>query len=92
MLCFTAEDIWKFIPATEGSVHLARLPEVDSALQDDELAERWQKLRDLRKLVTKSAEARRASFKIALAALVGLALGLTLALFLEVRRQPTPAG
>jgi hypothetical protein len=38
-----------------------------------------------------SATSRRASFKVALATLAGLALGLTLALFAEVKRQTAPA-
>ncbi len=61
VLAFTAEEVWQAIPGTTGSVHLAALPEVDPAALDDGLAERWQRLRDLRGLVTKAAEESRAA-------------------------------
>ncbi|HSH69300.1 MAG TPA: isoleucine--tRNA ligase [Deferrisomatales bacterium] len=60
ILAFTAEDVWQHLPGTTGSVHLQLLPLVSSAEVDDGLAGRWQKLRDLRALVTKAAEASRA--------------------------------
>ncbi|MHB8764266.1 MAG: isoleucine--tRNA ligase [Deferrisomatales bacterium] len=60
VLAFTAEEVWGSMPGTAGSVHLQALPEVDPAWLDDELAERWQRLRDLRGLVTKAAEESRA--------------------------------
>jgi isoleucyl-tRNA synthetase len=60
VLSFTAEDVWRHMPDASDSVHLEPLPEVDLAELDDELADRWQKLRDLRGLVMKAAEAARA--------------------------------
>jgi isoleucyl-tRNA synthetase len=60
ILAFTAEDVWQHLPGAAGSVHLQSLPQATEAELDDNLAGRWQKLRDLRALVTKAAEACRA--------------------------------
>jgi isoleucyl-tRNA synthetase len=61
---FTAEDVWAHMRGTSDSVHLELLPEIDPRALDDELADRWQKLRDLRSLVMKAAETSRAAKEI----------------------------
>ncbi|NTU59834.1 MAG: isoleucine--tRNA ligase, partial [Deltaproteobacteria bacterium] len=64
VLAFTAEEVWRGMPGTTGSVHEAQFPEVGGEHLDDALAERWQRLRDLRGLVTRAAEESRASKEI----------------------------
>jgi len=59
ILPFTSEEIWKFMPVTkekEESVHLALLPVVVKAWKDEELAERWKKIIEVRQEVTKALE------------------------------------
>jgi isoleucyl-tRNA synthetase len=60
---FTAEEIWKYIPAGDekiDSIHLAAFPKVDPALKDDELAQKWETLIRVRAEVTKALEKARA--------------------------------
>jgi isoleucyl-tRNA synthetase len=67
ILAFTAEEIWRFMPACAGkppSIHMTRLPEVDSGLEDERLAARWQRLLEVRSEVTKALEAARVQKKI----------------------------
>jgi len=64
MLPFTSEEIWSFMPLWDGkatSIHLAQLPDVDPAQQDDELANRWKRLLEVRGEVTKAMEEARAA-------------------------------
>jgi isoleucyl-tRNA synthetase len=64
VLSFTAEEIWSHLPEQERegeSVHLAQFPEVDPALLDEALEQRWENLLLLRGEVTRALErARRA--------------------------------
>ena len=64
VLSFTAEEIWSHLPEQEregDSVHLAQFPEVDPALLDEALEQRWENLLLLRGEVTRALEkARRA--------------------------------
>jgi isoleucyl-tRNA synthetase len=64
MLCFTAEEAWlaRFPDAT--SVHLEGFPAVPASWRDDALAERWRKLRNLRRVVTGALELERAAKRI----------------------------
>jgi isoleucyl-tRNA synthetase len=54
VLSFTAEEIWRTLSAqmpgfsTVKSVHLASFPEVDPAWNDTALAERWERLLEVR--------------------------------------------
>ncbi len=64
VLAFTADEVWRLIPGTAGSVHAQLLPEVEADAIDDELAGRWERLRALRGLVTKAAETSRAAKEI----------------------------
>ncbi|GAB6062980.1 isoleucine--tRNA ligase [Deferrisoma palaeochoriense] len=60
VLAFTADEVWQHLPGAEGSVHAELFPEVDAAAVDDELADRWDRIRKLRALVAKAAEDARA--------------------------------
>ena len=57
MLCFTAEEAW-LARAGEGdadSVHLRTYPEVPDSWRDDALAEKWEKIRRLRRVCNRGA-------------------------------------
>lgn len=59
ILSFTAEEIWDHLPEFEGkanSVHLSDLPEADESLFNNELAEKWERLLEVRGAVTKTLE------------------------------------
>jgi isoleucyl-tRNA synthetase len=67
ILAFTAEEIWRFMPGGPDrpeSIHMASLPQVDPALQDEVLAEQWGQILAVRGEVTKVLEAARAQKKI----------------------------
>lgn len=62
ILSFTAEEAWSHLPKQEGdpdSVHLASFPEVEEALIDEELQQRWSRLLEVREQVTKALEGAR---------------------------------
>ena len=52
MLCFTAEEAWLARDPAALSVHLELFPPVPASWRDDGLAEKWRKLRSLRRVVT----------------------------------------
>jgi isoleucyl-tRNA synthetase len=63
VLPFTADEIWQYMPSQNGdrsSIHLALLPEVNTAFIDDDLAARWEYLLNIRGEVTKKLEEARA--------------------------------
>ena len=65
ILCFTAEEAWLARAATrDGSVHLRLFPEVPAEWRDDELAAKWAKIRDVRRVVTGALEIERAEKRI----------------------------
>ena len=64
MLCFTAEEAWLARDPAATSVHLEPFPEVPDAWRDDALAEKWRKLRSLRRVVTGALELERAAKRI----------------------------
>jgi len=66
VLCFTAEEAWQHRPwkAGEESVHLRLLPRVPAGWRDEALAARWNRLRDLRRVVTGAIEIERAAKRI----------------------------
>jgi len=65
MLCFTAEESWASrYGASAKSVHLELFPEVPSAWRDDRLAEKWRKVRIVRRVVTGALEIERAQKSI----------------------------
>src|SRR5215468_12469649 len=64
MLCFTAEEAWLARDASAHSVHLELFPSVPVAWHDDALAEKWRKLRLVRRVVTGALEIERAAKRI----------------------------
>jgi isoleucyl-tRNA synthetase len=65
MLCFTAEESWLArYGADAGSVHLELFPETPAVWRDDALAEKWRKIRNVRRVVTGALEVERAEKKI----------------------------
>ncbi|MCK6449483.1 MAG: isoleucine--tRNA ligase [Alphaproteobacteria bacterium] len=69
ILCFTAEEAWLARRAESGdggeeSVHLRLFPHAPAEWQDDELAERWDRLRAARRAVTGALELERAAKRI----------------------------
>jgi isoleucyl-tRNA synthetase len=66
VLVFTAEEAWRARPWAEGeaSVHLRTHPETPAAWRDDALAAKWDKVREIRRVVTGALELARADKKI----------------------------
>ena len=65
MLCFTAEEAWWVRGCgPEESVHLRLFPEVPTEWRDDALAERWSKLREVRRVITGAIEVERAEKRL----------------------------
>jgi isoleucyl-tRNA synthetase len=65
MLCFTAEEAWlSRFGADAKSVHLELFPEVPAAWRDDRLAEKWRKVRTVRRVITGALEIERAQKRI----------------------------
>jgi isoleucyl-tRNA synthetase len=65
ILAFTAEEAWlSRHPSEDGSVHLETFPEVPREWRDDALAERWAKVRRVRRVVTGALEIERAQKRI----------------------------
>jgi isoleucyl-tRNA synthetase len=64
MLCFTAEEAWLARDPAAPSVHLELFPDVPAAWRDDALAEKWRKLRTIRRVVTGALEIERAHKRI----------------------------
>src|SRR5215467_12465441 len=65
MLAFTAEEAWLArYPSTQGSVHLESFPDVPAAWRDDVLAEKWRKVRLVRRVITGALEIERANKRI----------------------------
>ncbi len=60
ILSFTAEEAWLRMPyCPSASVHLEGFPEIDPAVQDETLHERWEKILALRNEVLRVLEAAR---------------------------------
>jgi isoleucyl-tRNA synthetase len=64
MLCFTAEEAWLARDPAAQSVHLEPFPSIPAAWRDDALAEKWRKLRNIRRAVTGALEIERAQKRI----------------------------
>jgi isoleucyl-tRNA synthetase len=59
ILSFTSEEVWKYLPQgpeRAESVHLTSFPEVQDEYLDDALNERWERIWEIRALVTKALE------------------------------------
>ena len=59
VLCFTAEEAWTARFGEQDSVHLQLFPQIPSGWLDPLLAERWLRLRAVRRLITSQIEAAR---------------------------------
>jgi isoleucyl-tRNA synthetase len=65
MLPFSAEEAWLArYPSPEGSVHLEQFPEIPASWRNDTLAEKWRKVRMVRRVVTGALEIERAAKRI----------------------------
>ncbi|MBP6031287.1 MAG: isoleucine--tRNA ligase [Sphingobium sp.] len=75
---FTAEEVWKSRYPKADSVHMLDWPEVDGGWKDEELGQRWNRIRYIRSVVTAAVEPLRREKKIhsSLEAAVGLSLPL----------------
>ncbi len=71
ILSFTSEEVWQHIPIKgevdkEESVHLTLLPELREEFLNESLNERWERIWEIRSLVTKALEEARKEKKIGL--------------------------
>jgi isoleucyl-tRNA synthetase len=64
MLCFTAEEAWLARDPDTNSVHLELFPELPTAWRDEALADKWRKVRLVRRVVTGALEVERAAKRI----------------------------
>jgi isoleucyl-tRNA synthetase len=65
MLPFSAEEAWLArYPSSDGSVHLEPFPQIPASWRDDALAEKWRKVRLVRRVVTGALEIERAAKRI----------------------------
>jgi isoleucyl-tRNA synthetase len=65
MLPFTAEEAWLArTGSADGSVHLELFPDIPPAWRDEALAEKWRKVRQVRRVVTGAIEIERAGKRI----------------------------
>ena len=64
-VCFTAEEAWLARhPGQNDSVHLRIFPEIPAAWRNDALAERWEAIRAVRRVVTGALEIERAEKRL----------------------------
>jgi isoleucyl-tRNA synthetase len=65
ILCFTAEEVWLTrFPSDEGTVHTRLFPDVPAEWRDAALAAKWEKVRELRRVVTGALEVERREKRI----------------------------
>ncbi len=64
ILCFTAEEAWLARDPSASSVHLEEFPTVLQSWRDEALAEKWRKVRQVRRVVTGALEIERAHKRI----------------------------
>lgn len=65
VIAFTAEEVWQTrYPDETDSVHLQSFPDTPDGWRDAALAEKWEKLRQLRRVVTGALEVERAEKRI----------------------------
>jgi isoleucyl-tRNA synthetase len=65
VLVFTAEEAWLArFPGEEESVHLQTFPQIPAEWRDEALAARWQRIREIRRVVTGALERERAEARI----------------------------
>jgi len=76
ILCFTAEEVWGTRYPDGGSVHLLEWPEIDAGWLDEALESKWERLREIRSLVTENVEPWRRDKKIGSSLEAEIELGL----------------
>jgi len=65
LMCFTAEEAWLArYPSEESSVHLELFPEIAKSWRNEALAEKWEKVKRVRRVVTGALEIERAGKRI----------------------------
>jgi isoleucyl-tRNA synthetase len=66
VICFTAEEAWlaRYGDTPGRSIHLELFPDVPVAWRDEALGQRWQTLRDLRRVVTGALELERGAKRL----------------------------
>lgn len=65
IMCFTMEEAWLArFPKEKGSVHLRQFPKITKSWADDDVAEKWQKIRQVRRVVTGALEIERREKRI----------------------------
>jgi isoleucyl-tRNA synthetase len=64
ILCFTAEEAWLAHDPRATSVHLEQFPDLPIDWRNDTLAEKWRKVRTVRRAVTGALELERAGKRI----------------------------
>jgi isoleucyl-tRNA synthetase len=65
MLCFTMEEAWlNRFPNEQGSVHLRQFPEIPTEWRNGALADKWRKVRAVRRVVTGALEIERKEGRI----------------------------
>ncbi len=65
MLCFTCEEAWLARhPGAQGSIHLQQFPNVPEAWSDVALAAKWDRIRQVRRVVTGALEIERREKRI----------------------------
>ncbi len=85
ILAFTTEEVWNHLPRESGkveSVHLASFPEVKPEYLDETLEKDWERIWEIRAVVTKALEEARKSKKI------GLSLDAQVHLYLPEKLYP----
>jgi isoleucyl-tRNA synthetase len=65
ILAFTAEEVWLArFPSADGSVHLQTFPELPHEWRNEALAQKWEKIRLVRRVVTGALEVERVAKRI----------------------------
>jgi isoleucyl-tRNA synthetase len=65
MLCFTMEEAWLMKTSDEdASVHLRQFPDIPESWRDEKLADKWRKVRQVRRVVTGALEVERREKRI----------------------------
>ena len=65
LMCFTTEEAWlSRYPSETASVHVETFPKLPAAWRDDALAEEWEQIKRVRRVVTGALEIERANKRI----------------------------
>ena len=64
LLPFTTEEAWLSLHPEAKSVHLEQFPQIPAEWRNDALAEKWDKVKDVRRAITGALELERAAKRI----------------------------